>query len=159
MMANINAFLDDIETAVYGEEVRGSIVKAIQAILEDTEGKIEEAKGYAEGAANSAIEAGFAAGEFYETIGEINSLISEVNQQLSDIQTLASDMANRLTTMETLTNAAKLHAENAEKAVSDITPSGYGKFPISSIVGDENNNAIVDESGNPINGIVYIISV
>lgn len=75
-MANITPYTNEIRSARYGEEVRGSIVNALEAMNTDINNDTNSARVYAENAAGSAEDASETATGLAETLAQIESDLS-----------------------------------------------------------------------------------
>lgn len=92
-MASINNYLSQISNAVYGEDVRGSIHDAIQAINEENVNVLNTAREYrnsAQTASQAAVEAKEEATQAAESIG---NEITEIKSDLENLEPGLSDTA------------------------------------------------------------------
>lgn len=79
-MANIQPYTDQIRTARYGEQVRGSIVNALEAMNDDINSDTSSAQAYAQAAAESASSASATATELTDTLAEIQEVEASVEE-------------------------------------------------------------------------------
>lgn len=75
-MANITPYTNAIRTARYGEEVRGSIVNALEAMNSDLNSDTQSARAYSEDAATSAQSASNTATAMTNTLAQIEADLS-----------------------------------------------------------------------------------
>lgn len=83
-MADIREYTNQISTARYGEEVRGSIVNAILAINDDVEDDTASAGAYAQAAQTSANAAASSASDASQTAANLEGTLIEIEQQLTE---------------------------------------------------------------------------
>lgn len=116
-MANISTYLQKILSAIYGEEVRGSIHDALSAMNVESSSAMEYAKTAKDSAAASASTASIkataasASAQAAKT-SENNAKISETNTKTSEIA--ATNKANEATTAAAEAKTSETAAELAE---------------------------------------------
>lgn len=109
-MANITPYTNQIREARYGEEVRGSIVNALEAMNDDITDDTASAQAYASQAAQSATQADTTAQGMVDTLAQIESDLTDFEQAE---QARASAEDTRVTA-EALRAAAETSRENLE---------------------------------------------
>lgn len=112
-MANIQPYTDQIRTARYGEQVRGSIVNALEAMNDDINDDTQSAGAYAQQAQASAQDAAQTASDLSSTLTQI-----ETDMEAYEAAEQARDTAEQ----------ARASAENARQAAEiqrENTESGY----------------------------------
>lgn len=120
-MANISTYLQKIMTAVYGEEVRGSIHDALSAMNVESSSAMEYAKTAKDSAAASASTASIkataasASAQAAKT-SENNAKISETNTKTSEIA--ATNKANEATTAAAEAKTSETAAANSESVAT-----------------------------------------
>lgn len=109
-MANIQPYTDQIRTARYGEQVRGSIVNALEAMNDDINDDTQSAGAYAQQAETSAQNAAQTASDLSGTLTRIESDIAQF-----ELSENARDSAeqNRITA-ENARRAAEVERQDAE---------------------------------------------
>ena len=112
-MANITPYTNQIRAARYGEEVRGSIVNALEAMNSDITDDTNSARVYAENAAGSAEEAS-------ETATGLTNTLAQIESDLSAFESAEQQRDSA--------ESARVSAETARAAaerVREDTESGY----------------------------------
>lgn len=107
-MANIQEYTDAIRNAVYGEQVRGSIIDALEAVNDDNNSYAQIKQDIL--AAKSSVEGTVAA--FGTTASDAVTAVQ--NQQTSSVQAVNNAADAKITTMNGI-------VEEAEQVVSDVT--------------------------------------
>ena len=126
-MANIDPYLQEISDAVYGEEVRGSIINALKKVNDDNESYIEikreiiEAKDEIDEELHDyegvIEEAGSKISTLEETIGEAGTANTNLTEKINTAGTLKTDLQNLEDASGDLVrdlNTAKGQAETAK---------------------------------------------
>lgn len=126
-MANISAFLQRILDAIYGEEVRGSIHDAIDAINKESSRAMETASGARDSAQSFANDAKSAASTVAQKAAEAqvsagNAAVSEQNARVCEANATArateaaASAASAITAANDATNSKTTAAEKAKDA-------------------------------------------
>lgn len=175
-MANINQYLAAIMSATYGEEVRGSIHDAIEAMNEessDAKSAAETAQDSAQASATAAANSATAASNAKTAAQNAQSAAESAN---SEAQTAKTDAQSAKTAAQTAATNAGTSATNAASSaasalesknsvddkVADVMSmkSNLMKFhAVYDPLFDSSGNEILDSSGNPIYGQVLYADV
>lgn len=135
-MANISVYLAKIKSAIYGEEVRGSIHDAIEAMNDES----SEAKEAAITAKNSAANSASAA-----KTSETNAKSSETNAANSAVEAAISE-----TNASTYANNASVYSTNAANSAIDAAQSENNAYTYSMSAGVSAETAKISEDASKI---------
>ena len=132
-MADIEQYLREILQAVYGEEVRGSIHDAIEAMNNDIYDNTVEVKGYAESAKQSATNSEASAQRAATSASSASTSASQASSSASSASTSASQASSSATEAKSWavggtssradenTDNAKYYSDEAKRAANGIS--------------------------------------
>jgi hypothetical protein len=109
-MANINPYVEQIQNAVYGEEVRSSIINALEKVNDDNE-SYQDLK----------TEIIAAKDEVEQAVSDYNASVTDGETKKKELETATSTANTAKTNLETATktaNAAKTNLTNATSTAS-----------------------------------------
>lgn len=95
-MADINKEIQDFKNAVYGEEVRGSMISLAQKLNQEIEGNTTDAAAAAKNANNAASTATRAAGEAGNAAQTATKAAGSANTAAENAEAIREDLLGRL---------------------------------------------------------------
>lgn len=155
-MASINNYLTQISNAVYGEDVRGSIHDAIQAINDENVTVLSTARQYRNAAQTASQAAVEAKEEATQAAESINNEITEIKSDLSGIEGFTDDIKEAL--LNCFRHIPFLDSE--DEYYNDLYYSLYHEYP--TYINDFSNASLVlrkyyNASGEPADSVTDFI--
>ena len=122
-MPTISELLVKIRNAIYGEEVRGSIISAIEKCYTDTENGVTAATNAAANANNAASAAQAAAAQMTDAIDEAHNALVVANQNVRSINKIGTPISAELV------NSGVAASTGANTAGHEYYRTGYVTIP------------------------------
>ena len=129
-MANIQSYLDQIANAVYGEEIRSSIINSLQKVNDDNDSYADLKK------------------EVIAARDAVDKDVDVVQQQLSDANTALTNLQNATSTANTAKSNVEAATSDANTAISNANTakSNLEKVITSAATAQSNLQGVIDNA-------------
>lgn len=128
-MADINKEIQDFKNAVYGEEVRGSMISLAQKLNQEIEGNTTDAAAAAKNANNAASTATRAAGEAGNAAQTATKAAGSANTAAENAEAIREDLLGRLERGE-FNGPPGPQGEQGPQGASGVTAPAAGMFSL-----------------------------